>query len=370
MTAYNLLKPLFAGVDPETMHNRALDALGLVSRSRLLTRFSQHWYRFDDPRLTVNAFGTNFSNPIGVAAGLDKNGVAVPALLAFGFGFVEIGTVTPQPQPGNSKPRVFRLSEDDAVINRMGFPGAGMSTVEQNLARYPDRLGALGVNIGPNKVSVAAGTADQDCVAAFQRFHDLATYLVVNVSSPNTAELRKLQGKDALRHLLTAVLAARQKRDPKPLLVKISPDMTERELDDVLEVVHDVGLDGIIATNTTITRPSQLVSPCRNEHGGLSGRPLRNVSLGVVRRISQETGGKLPIIAVGGIFSGADVLDFIMAGATLVQTYTGFIYRGPNAARRMKREMSRELDRLGAKNLDELRGARLTSPTLLDRTAN
>jgi len=353
---YSFAKPVLFRVDAETMHNRTLDGLALVSRSRALTAAAASLYRYDDPRLAVNVFGATFSNPVGVAAGLDKNGIAVPALLALGFGFVEIGTVTPVSQPGNPKPRVFRLPEDDALINRLGFPGKGVEQVERNLARFHDRLGPLGCNIGPNKTSVAAGTADRDWVTVLKRLQGAATYLVVNISSPNTAELRQLQGKAALHHLLKQVMAARSAVEPKPVLVKISPDMTEQELDDVLEVVSDVGLDGIVATNTTVDRPHELKDQRRVEAGGLSGRPLTVRSRNVVAKIYRRTGGALPIIAAGGIFTGADAIAAIQAGASLVQTYTGFVYRGPGAARDIKREMSGELDRLGATSLNEIRG--------------
>ena len=356
MSVYSLLRPLAGGADPEALHNRALDVLSVISRSRRLTELVARHYHYDDPRLRGSAFGIEFPNPLGVAAGLDKNGVGVPALNALGFGFVEVGTITPRPQPGNPKPRVFRLAEDTAVINRMGFPGKGVDQVVRNLNRYRDRLGILGCNIGPNKNSVAAGTADADCAALVKRLNDLASFFVVNVSSPNTAGLRDLQGKAALLQLLSAVMAARPTVNAKPVLVKISPDMSDQELDDVLDVVSQVGLDGIVATNTTVSRPSQLVSPRRTEHGGLSGAPLRESSLAVVRRISQQTNGQLPIVAAGGIFTGADAIAAIMAGATLVETYTGFTYRGPDTARAIKREMSRELDRLGATSLDQLRG--------------
>ena len=339
------------------MHNAALSGMAFVSRSPSLTSAMERSYRFEDPRLAVSLFGATFESPIGVAAGFDKNGVAVPALEALGFSFVEIGTVTPVSQPGNPKVRVFRLPHDQAVINRMGFPGNGVDQVEANLARYRGRLGNLGCNIGPNKTSVSAGTADGDCAAVLTRLHDASTYLVVNVSSPNTAELRKLQGKEALRHLLATVIAARPAEHPKPVLVKIAPDLSHRELDEILRVASDVGLDGIVATNTTVSRPSGLADPNRSEHGGLSGAPLRARSLEVVRRINQQTGGKLPILAAGGIFTGADAVAAIRAGATLVQTYTGFIYRGPSTARLIKREMIAELDRLGASSLSEIRGS-------------
>jgi dihydroorotate dehydrogenase len=357
LTAYSLVRPLLYKFDAERMHNLALNGLAVVSRVEPLTAALARLYQCEDPRLRVELFGKAFANPIGVAAGLDKNGVGVPALLALGFSFVEIGTVTPVSQPGNPKPRVFRLPEDGAVINRMGFPGAGVERVAANLERYHGRLGNLGCNIGPNKTSVANGTADQDCIAVLKRLHHLAAYLVVNVSSPNTAELRKLQGKEALRHLLEVVIAARPVVDPKPILVKISPDMTDRELDDVLGVISDVGLDGIVATNTTVSRTATLKGEHRNETGGLSGRPLQSRSLEVIRRISRFTEGKLPIIAAGGIATGADAIAAIQAGASLVQVYTGFIYRGPSAARLMKREMSKELDRLAITSVAEIRGS-------------
>ena len=228
MTFYSFAKSMLFKVDAERVHNGAMGGLAVVSRSRALTAAVAQLHAYDDPRLAVNLFGVAFANPLGIAAGLDKNGIAVPALLALGFGFVEIGTVTPVSQSGNPKPRVFRLPEDDALINRMGFPGRGADQVERNLARFHDRVGPLGCNIGPNKANVAARTADLDCVAVLKRLHGTATYLVVNISSPNTAELRKLQGKNALRHLLQQVLAARRKRNMSPHSGKSSHTDAER----------------------------------------------------------------------------------------------------------------------------------------------
>ena len=356
MNGYRLLKPLLFRMDPEQAHERVLALLRLASRSPRLCALIRARYAYDDPRLAVRALGRAFAGPLGVAAGFDKNGVAVPALLALGFGFVEVGTVTPLSQAGNPRPRLFRLVEDAALINRMGFPGEGVAAVKRNLARTAGRSGALGLNVGPNKERV--DQADEECALLIRELHDLSpAYFVINVSSPNTARLRELQGREALRRLLAGVRAGEPSRLPRaPLLLKVAPDLTDRELDDVLGVATEFQLDGIVATNTTVERPDGLRSRHRAEQGGLSGKPLRRRSLAVVRRIYQQTGGRLPIIAAGGISTGADALAAIAAGATLVQAYTGFIYEGPAMARRAKQEMVALLDRWGAASLDEVRG--------------
>jgi dihydroorotate dehydrogenase len=295
--------------------------------------------------------------PVGIAAGLDKNAVAYPALIALGWDFVEVGTITPEPQPGNPKPRVFRLSDDRALINRMGFPGEGADSIAINLVQRRRSGATIGCNIGPNKASVEASldAVIADCTHLAARFASLADYLVVNVSSPNTARLRDLQGKDALRLLLTKVKAAIPVARPTPLLVKIAPDLTEVEISDIVSVVLETGLDGIVATNTTIARPPNLRSRGRGETGGLSGRPLRDRSLAVVRQIARETNGSLPVIAVGGISSGGDALAAIRAGASAVQVYTGMIYEGPGLACAIKCELIREMDSTGATTLADLR---------------
>lgn len=355
---YAIAKALAFRLDAESVHDRALSGLGVASRSRPLLRVLDRSFGSADPRLHVSLFGRTFPGPLGVAAGLDKNGVAAPALQALGFAFVEVGTITPEPQPGNPKLRVFRLPEDEALINRMGFPGQGVETVTRQLTAHGSRLGIVGCNIGPNKASVAGGRADDDCAAVFTRLRDAAAYVVVNVSSPNTARLRELQGKDAFRVLLSRVLDARPLGCPTPVLVKIAPDLSDAELDDILLVATDVGLDGIVATNTTLARSASLKSAARSETGGLSGAPLRLRALEVVRRIHGTTGGRLPIIAVGGILAGADVLAAIAAGAHLAQTYTGFIYRGPSMARDVQREMLELLVRWGIPTLEAARGDR------------
>jgi dihydroorotate dehydrogenase len=279
-------------------------------------------------------------------------------LAALGWDSVEIGTITPRPQTGNAKPRVFRMRDDRALINRMGFPGDGADAIAMHLIQRRKAGVSVGCNIGPNKQSVEAGldAVVADCVHLANRFAALADYLVLNVSSPNTARLRDLQGKDALRILLAEVKAAIPSGEPTPLLVKIAPDLSESEISDIVAVVLDAGLDGIVATNTTVARPPNLQSRGRGEAGGLSGPPLRERSLRVVRQIARETDGTLPIIAAGGITSGANALAAIRAGASMVQVYTGLIYEGPGLAHRIKRELVQELDRTGAATLADLRG--------------
>jgi dihydroorotate dehydrogenase len=356
MNGYRFLRPFLFQQDPETVHERALSGLERASRSDKLLAGLNRLYDFEDERLRVRLFGQSFDNPLGIAAGLDKNGIAVPALRALGFAFVEVGTVTPKPQPGNDKPRLFRLKEDVGLINRLGFPSEGVDEVARNLALTYRANGYLGLNVGPNKMSVETGTADADCIAVIERLAGFPGYIVVNVSSPNTARLRLLQGKAALADLLSGILGGRPIASKHPILVKIAPDLSENELDDVLDVALSLGLDGIVATNTTISRPPTLQGASKEERGGLSGRPLRELSREIVRLIYQKTEGALPIIAAGGIFTGKDAFQSIAAGASLVQTYTGFIYRGPATAKKIKQELVAELERAGVPSLDDLRG--------------
>jgi dihydroorotate dehydrogenase len=356
VNGYRFLRPFLFQQDPEEVHERAIAWLHRASRSRTACEGLDRVYGFDDPKLRVRLFGQTFASPLGIAAGFDKNGVAVPALRALGFAFVEIGTVTPRPQEGNERPRLFRLKEDVALINRLGFPNEGMEAVARHLARTYKANGYLGLNVGPNKESVEAGAADVDCIAVIERLVGFPGYVVINVSSPNTAQLRTLQGKDALRHLLSRVLEGRPATAKHAILVKIAPDLSDQELDDVLDVATEFRLDGIVATNTTIARPDHLRSPLKSAVGGLSGRPLRERSREIVRRIHCRTEGKLPIIAAGGIFTGADAFAAIAAGATLVQTYTGFVYRGPAMAQRVKQELVTLMERQGVRSLDEVRG--------------
>lgn len=348
---YQSLKPAMFRQDPETVHDRVIGALGAVSSD---PSWLQRFIVRPDPRLAMQIFGLDVSHPLGIAAGLDKNGVAFPALLALGFGHVEIGTVTPRPQPGNAKPRVFRLVEDRAMINRMGFPGEGLSTVVSQAADRKRNDMIVGCNIGPNKSAVDAGTSVDDLVTGYRAMASMATWVTVNVSSPNTANLRALQSKSAMREMLAALNGERQSLIWRPLLIKISPDLSLDELDDLIDAAVEASVDGLIATNTTLSRPETLRSAHRDQSGGLSGPPVAPLAAAAVRRIAQRTNRSLPIIAAGGIETGADVVAAIEAGATLCQTYTGFIYRGPAMARQVEAEILAALDRRGLERLADL----------------
>lgn len=352
------LLPILAQFDPELMHNATLRLLTMAAHTPPLPRLLRRLFAYDDARLHVNLWGLRFSNPLGIAAGLDKNGNAATMLLRLGWGHVEVGTVTPLPQPGNPRPRIFRLPADHALINRMGFPGAGADAVGQALVAHDPRAGILGINVGANRSSVEAGSAAADYVSAIECLAPLTDYVTVNISSPNTARLRELQGKEALAALLHEVVRCRDALAVrKPVLVKIAPDLTLRELDDVIDVGLGSGIDGIVATNTTITRPSTLKSAQRNEQGGLSGAPLRARSTEVVRYLYQGTAGRLPIIGVGGIFSAADAFEKLAAGASLVQIYTGFIYEGPGLASRINRGLVHLLNQHGLISIDQVIGS-------------
>ena len=357
--AYLAAKPLLFRLDAETVHDRVMAGLTFASRSSRLTGLISDGDDAPDPRLAVDLAGIPLSHPVGVAAGLDKNGVAVPAFSALGFGFVEVGTVTPLSQAGNDRPRVFRLTEDGGLINRMGFPGHGLDVVERNLRRLAATGTVVGCNVGPNKASVEAGRAGEDLATLSRRLSPLAAYLTVNVSSPNTARLRELQGARALRELLDEVAAAQPTDARRPILVKIAPDLSERELDGVVATARDAGIAGIVATNTTLDRPSSLRSRHRAETGGVSGRPLRERSLDVVRHLARRADGSLAIVAVGGIATGRDVVDAVAAGATAAQVYTAFIYRGPGLAGALRREMLDELNRRGVRSIAAVRGTAL-----------
>jgi dihydroorotate dehydrogenase len=292
--------------------------------------------RPDDSRLAVRAFGLDFPNPIGLAAGFDKNAEVPAPMLRFGFGFVECGTVTPRPQSGNPRPRLFRLNEDRAVINRMGFNNDGMDAVAERLAARR-RNGICGINIGANKDS-------QDRIAdyrtAFARLAPLADYVAVNVSSPNTPGLRGLQDRDELARLLEVLRDARALlASPVPILLKIAPDLEGHALDDIADVALAAGIDGLIVTNTTIARPPSLKSRHASEAGGLSGVPLFEPSTRILREMHARTGDKLVLVGVGGVASGSDAYAKIRAGASLVQLYTALAFEGPGLVQKIKREL-------------------------------
>jgi len=307
-----------------------------------------------DPRLAIRAFGRDFANPIGLAAGFDKNAEVPDAMLKFGFGFVECGTVTPRPQSGNPRPRLFRLVEDRAVINRMGFNNEGMEAAAVRLAARRGK-GIVGINIGANKDS-----ADRigDYRAAFVRLAPLADYVTVNVSSPNTPGLRGLQNRDELAQLLATLTAARAKLALSvPLLLKIAPDLDGHALDDIAEVVVASGIEGLVVSNTTIARPSTLRSALAAETGGLSGAPLFAPSTQILREMFARVGTKLTLVGAGGVGSGADAYAKIRAGASLVQLYSALAYEGPGLVTRIKRQLLDCLARDGYARVSDAIGA-------------
>jgi dihydroorotate dehydrogenase len=320
------LLPLLRRMEPERAHGIALRALrlGLAGRSRLT----------DDPALAVSVLGRTFANPIGLAAGFDKGAVAAGGLMRLGFGFVETGTVTPLPQPGNPKPRLFRLEQDRAVINRLGFNNAGLDSYVRRLAALSARPVPLGANVGINKEG-ANPVRDYPALIAAVAPH--VDYAVINISSPNTPGLRDLQGEAQLHAILAAVAEV---PDRPPILVKIAPDLSHDAIAAVVETCVIHGVQGLIAGNTTIARPSGMRSPYANESGGLSGAPLFALSNTVLARAFLAARGRLTMIGVGGVFSGADVLTKIRAGASLVQLYTGFSYHGPALIPRLKAELT------------------------------
>ncbi|XP_077057705.1 dihydroorotate dehydrogenase (quinone), mitochondrial [Siphateles boraxobius] len=353
----NALMPVLQRfVGAETAHVMAvrLIGLGLVPLNN-----------YKDPAsLEVHVMGRKFQNPVGIAAGFDKHGEAVDGLYRLGFGFVEVGTVTPKAQDGNPKPRVFRLESDQAVINRYGFNSCGLSAVQERLkarkhvqSELTKAGKPLGVNLGKNKLSADAVS---DYVEGVRTLGPLADYLVVNVSSPNTPGLRDLQGKEELRHLLDKVLKERDSlRTEKrlPVVVKIAPDLSTQDKRDIAEVIMEVGIDGLMVSNTTISRPDTLKDPKKHEVGGLSGQPLKELSTQTVREMYTLTQGKVPIVGVGGVASGRDALDKILAGASLVQLYTALVYQGPPVVNRIKRELDDLLKAQGFTCVSEAVGA-------------
>ena len=339
-----LAMPLLRALDAERAHRAAIAALRL---GRPFLRA-----RPDDPILATRLWGRDFPNPLGLAAGFDKHAEVPDALLALGFGSVEIGSVTPRPQPGNPRPRVFRLVEDAAIINRYGFNSDGIEVVAGRL-RARTRRGIVGVNLGKNKDTQDAADDYVKGAAALASFAD---YLVVNVSSPNTPGLRALQGREPLEELIARVQAAMADPAP-PLLVKIAPDMTPEDLADVAAVATTRGLAGIIVSNTTIARPASLRGAARGEAGGLSGRPLLAPSTAALSAMWRLTRGRIPLIGVGGVSSGADAYAKIRAGASLVQLYTALVFQGPGLVGRIKRDLADLLRRDGFASVARAVGA-------------
>ena len=379
---YRQLRPfLFAG-DAEKVHERMLSSVEFISKIPGFLPLLRKVFVEENPLLRTQLFDKTLNNPIGLAAGFDKDGRIHPALFALGFGFVEIGTVTPHAQKGNPPPRLFRLPEDQAVINRMGFNNQGAWKMAERLVAktlkiksadadlfevsgdYPANIssGMLGINIGKNKDTTLENATD-DYVSALSTLHPFADYFTLNISSPNTKDLRNMQEKEALRSLLDSVCARRDELDRNhsrntPLLVKLAPDLDEDALKNSVRVMQEFSIQGVIATNTTVARPV-LKSKYRTETGGLSGKPLQKRSTEMIRTLFAELGTDIPIIGVGGIFNGADAYEKIKAGAAAVQIYTALIYEGPGLVRKVKAELADLLERDGYKSVSEAVGADL-----------
>ena len=362
----NLVSPLLFTRDAEKAHNSALKQLACASRSRFACGLIGSLY--GAPELPVELFGLKFPNPVGLAAGMDKHADAVPVWEKLGFGFSELGGVTWHAQPGNPPPRMFRAVAGEAIVNRMGFNNSGAEAVAQKLAgwkqlgRWPKH--PVGINLGKSKITPLAEAA-ADYANSFRVLRNLADFFVVNVSSPNTPNLRQLQDKAALDEILAAIQEVNRSTSPaagprKPILVKVAPDLSFTALDEILDLVGTRHIAGIVATNTTVTRPQTddlAVQKIYEETGGLSGRPLRSRSTEVIRHLHRQTKGRLPLIGVGGIFDAVDAWEKITAGASLVQVYTGMVYEGPGIARQIVAGLSHRMEIAGVRNLTEVVGS-------------
>src|SRR6202012_3009166 len=342
---YQLIKPLLFLFDPEKVHYFVTRNLKRFNRFPGGTAFSRMLWDLEDEKLEREVFGLKFKNPVGLAAGFDKNAELITEMGNLGFGFVEVGTVTPLPQPGNQKPRMFRLPADKALINRMGFNNLGMDVAAERIAAYrrnakESKKGVIiGGNIGKNKVTDNED-AVKDYIKCFDRLFDVVDYFVVNVSSPNTPGLRALQEKGPLTEILNTLQQRNSKNGvSRPILLKTAPDLTNEQLDDIVDIVKETQIAGVIATNTTIIRDGLKSEKLSAETGGLSGKPLPKRSTEVIRYLSQKSNGAFPIVGVGGIHSPEDAMEKLKAGASLIQLYTGFIYEGPGLIKRINKKI-------------------------------
>jgi len=339
---YKLVKPLLFGMTPEAAHRTVSAGLRTVCRLWGGKRVLKAAFGYAHPKLEREVFGLRFSNPVGLAAGFDKNAEMVAEMAALGFGFIEIGTVTPKPQPGNPQPRLFRLVPDEALINRMGFNNQGVDVAAARLRQLRDRGSLIiGGNIGKNKTTPNESAVD-DYLTCFDALFDVVDYFVVNVSSPNTPGLRELQEREPLTRILTT-LQERNGRNgiTRPILLKIAPDLSDAQLDDIVTIVRDTGIAGVIATNTTLSREGLRSHPdLTAEAGGLSGKPLTRRSTEVIRYLVERSEHAFPVIGVGGIHTPEDALEKLAAGASLVQLYTGFIYEGPGLISRICKKIA------------------------------
>jgi dihydroorotate dehydrogenase len=339
----HFIRPLLFLVDAEKVHHLVFKFLTVSAKLPGLKSLLGSVFQYKHTKLGRNLLGLHFENPVGLAAGFDKDAKLIDELNCFGFGFIEIGTLTPKPQPGNDKPRLFRLKADQALINRMGFNNGGVEETAKRLRKRNSKV-IVGGNIGKNKLTPNDQAFD-DYAACVEALHEHVDYFVVNVSSPNTPGLRELQEKEPLRKLLADVKSlAMSKPNPKPVLLKIAPDLTSAQLDDIVEILKETKTDGVIATNTTISRENLITTKEQLEkigNGGLSGKPLADRSNEVIRYLRSALGSKYPIIGVGGIMTPEDAIEKIKAGADLIQIYTGFIYEGPGFVKRINREIAR-----------------------------
>lgn len=353
------MKKYLFKLDPEDAHEKTIGALKFAEKVGGTVPLNLI-YNFKDERLVSDLWDLRFTNPVGLAAGFDKNAEVYRGLAALGFGFVEVGTVTPIAQPGNEKPRSFRLVEDEAVINRMGFNNEGVEIAEQNLINYERAQIPIGVNIGKNKVTPNADAAS-DYEKSLEALYPYGHYFVINISSPNTPNLRDLQETESLRKLLKAIRNKANELEEKgatrkPILLKVAPDMSDEHMHDVVQVAVAEGVSGIIATNTTLSREGLVNKVYSGEMGGLSGRPLTERSTIWIKEIYQEVGGQVPIIGVGGIFNGDDAYEKIRAGASLVQVYTGMIYEGPKIVNNINKRLVELMARDGFTNISQVVG--------------
>jgi dihydroorotate dehydrogenase len=344
---YAIIRPLLFKSDPEKIHHQVTKWLKRFNQFPGGAALSRSLWAYEDKRLEKEVFGLKFKNPVGLAAGFDKNGEMIAEMGNLGFGFVEVGTVTPLPQSGNPKPRMFRLPQDSGLINRMGFNNDGADVVAERLAAFrrnakgEERNIIIGGNIGKNKVTPNE-EAVNDYIKCFDRLFDVVDYFVVNVSSPNTPGLRALQEKGPLMEILNRLQQKNNKNGvSRPILLKIAPDLTNEQLDDIVEIVQETKIAGLIATNTTISREGLLSKEdLKNETGGLSGEPLTKRATEVIAYLAKKSNGRFPIIGVGGIHSPEDAIEKIRAGASLIQLYTGFIYEGPGMIKRINKKLA------------------------------
>ena len=344
---FSVLRPFLFNLDPETAHDLAIKSLKFNFLPSKIFEVE------DEQMLNIKLLGRNFPNPIGLAAGFDKSAEAYNSLLKLGFGFVEVGTVTPLKQFGNPKPRIFRLENDGALINRLGFNNDGMEIIK-NRIKSSRKEGILGINIGPNK-----DTEDQknDFCLGLKNFFDIADYITVNISSPNTESLRDFHDKEKLKDLLLALNKVKKEKETKiPLLLKISPDIKDSHISEIADLATKNDISAVILTNTTDGNRGNLTSKIKQEEGGLSGEPLQQISTNMIKKFYKHLSGKIPIIGVGGVNSGKSAYEKFVAGASLLQLYTGFVYRGPSAAKNIKKELIQILKAEGIKNIKDIIG--------------